>query len=75
LHTLVNSLCLGKFYGLFSLLFGIGFALQRARVKDAGGSWIAVCLRRVLFLGVLGLLHATFLWYGDILFIYAGAAL
>lgn len=71
----VNALAMGKFYGLFSLLFGIGFALQRGRVVAAGGRWVPTYLRRLLFLGIVGLLHALLLWYGDILFIYAIAAL
>jgi len=71
----VHILCMGKFYGLFSLLFGIGFALMRARAKERGGSWPKLYARRVLFLGVIGLAHALLIWYGDILFMYAVCAL
>lgn len=66
--------CEGKFYGLFSLLFGIGFAMQRTRLLGAG-RYLPVYLRRVGFLAALGVVHALGLWFGDILFIYAAAAL
>lgn len=67
----VHIFCMGKFYGLFSLLFGVGFALQRTRVLDRGVSFAGVYVRRIAFLFVMGLLHALLLWYGDILFIYS----
>ncbi|MBM4108520.1 MAG: DUF418 domain-containing protein [Phycisphaerae bacterium] len=66
--------CEGKFYGLFSLLFGIGFAMQRQRLLGTG-RYVPVYLRRVFFLGALGLLHALGIWFGDILFLYAAGAL
>jgi uncharacterized protein len=74
LFYLSHVFCTGKFYGLFSLLFGIGFALQRRRLLHTG-RFIPIYLRRVFFLGALGVVHALGLWYGDILFPYALAAL
>ena len=65
LHALVD----GKFYTLFALLFGASFALVLAR----SGSRVAQ--RRLLSLGLLGSLHATLLWFGDILSLYAVAAI
>lgn len=62
-------LCTGKFYLLFSLLFGAGFALQRARAEGPG--WAKVYLRRLGFLLLMGFAHAMLFWYGDILFLYA----
>lgn len=72
---IVDVLCQGKFYGLFSLLFGIGFALQRERLLRAGRGFVALYLRRLFFLGALGACHAILLWYGDILFVYSVTAL
>lgn len=69
-----DTFCTGKFYGLFSLLFGIGFALQQTRLTRRGVGFGWLYLRRIFFLGALGLLHATLLWWGDILFIYSIAA-
>lgn len=53
---------------LFSLLFGMGFAMQMDARGPAG---IAPHLRRMLALALIGLLHATLLWWGDILLTYA----
>ncbi len=60
-----------KFYTIFSFLFGLGFALQLSRAEERGYSLPAVYARRVSILGIIGLLHITLLWYGDILFVYA----
>lgn len=65
----------GKFYPLFSLLFGIGLVLQRGSVVAAGARFVPLYLRRVAVLAAIGLLHAFGLWYGDILFFYSAAAL
>ena len=42
----VRSLCEGKFYPLFSILFGMGLALQWQRATSAGRSFVGVGLRR-----------------------------
>ena len=65
----------GKFVTLFSLLFGMGFAvmLQRADARGGSGAWIY--LRRLLALLVIGLAHAVLIWSGDILVSYALAGL
>ncbi len=58
----------GKFITLFSIMFGIGFALQMQRIgTHEGRRWY---LRRLAVLFLLGLLHAA-LWWGDILRWYA----
>ena len=65
----------GKFWTIFSLLFGMGFAVMMVRAERAGREFKQVYLRRVLALAVFGALHFIFLWEGDILFSYAIAAL
>lgn len=70
LHIIVD----GKFYALFSLLFGASFALMVDRERRLGRDAAALARRRLVSLGVLGLLHATLLWFGDILSLYALAA-
>jgi uncharacterized protein len=65
----------GKFWTIFSLLFGMGFAVMMVRAEQAGREFKPVYLRRVLALAVFGALHFIFLWDGDILFSYAVAAL
>ncbi len=57
----------GRFYPLFSFLFGWGFAVQSRRARDRGRSVVGPWLRRCLALLVLGVL----LFDGDILVTYA----
>ena len=72
---LVKITAEGKFYPLFSMLFGIGLVLQRRRVMGAGGSFVPLYLRRLAILCVIGLIHGLLFWYGDILFVYSIAGL
>ena len=61
----------GKFFTLFSLLFGMGFAVMSQRATEAGRPFAGVYWRRGLALFVIGLLHALLIWSGDILVTYA----
>ncbi len=65
----------GKFWTIFSLLFGMGFAVMMTRAAQAGREFTIVYLRRVLALAVFGAAHFVLLWEGDILFSYAIGAL
>jgi len=65
----------GKFWTIFSLLFGMGFAVMLVRAESAGREFTTVYLRRILALAVFGALHYLYLWDGDILFSYAVGAL
>jgi len=60
-----------KFYTLFSFLFGWGMALQLTRAQDRGVRFVPVYLRRLTVLLLFGLIHAIFIWWGDILTGYA----
>ncbi|WP_255516303.1 DUF418 domain-containing protein [Luteimonas suaedae] len=71
----VHVFVAGKFWVLFSLLFGMGFAVMMARAEAAGRPFRAVYLRRTAALLVIGIAHALLLWAGDILHTYALAAL
>ncbi len=64
----------GKFWTIFSLLFGMGFAVMLTRSERAGRAFLGPYLRRILALAVFGAAHYIFLWAGDILFSYAVAA-
>jgi uncharacterized protein len=70
-HFLVHFFIEGKFYSIFSFLFGFGFALQIARAEERGDQTASLFKRRLFWLLVIGLLHAYLLWAGDILSIYA----
>ncbi|MFJ5261806.1 DUF418 domain-containing protein [Streptomyces sp. NPDC088387] len=72
---LVTALVSGKFYLLFSFLFGYSFVLQERSAAAAGAPFAPRHLRRVLGLFVLGLAHAVLLYPGDILMAYAALAL
>jgi uncharacterized protein len=61
----------GKFWTLFSLLFGIGFAVMFERAKQSGGNFAAIYRRRLFALLAIGLIHLLLIWEGDILFSYA----
>ena len=57
----------GKFYTLFSLLFGMGFSIQ----LENAGQKTRTFYRRMTVLFLIGLIHLLFLWSGDILMLYA----
>ncbi len=61
----------GKFYTIFSLLFGIGFSIMLENITRRGGNALAVFYRRMFLLAVVGLLHLMLVWSGDILLLYA----
>lgn len=69
-ELLIEWLITGKFYSLFSLLFGIGFALQLGRL-EARGEGRSRYLRRLAILFLFGVAHLLLLWMGDILALYA----
>ncbi|MDP9765186.1 DUF418 domain-containing protein [Deinococcus enclensis] len=71
LYALITLLFETKFYLLFSFLFGYSFTLQMTAATRAGAPFRPRMLRRLLGLAVVGVLHATLLYHGDILTIYA----
>jgi uncharacterized protein len=60
-----------KFITIFSFLFGVGFALQMRRASERGAGVNRLYVRRMLWLLAIGVAHAVFVWYGDILHLYA----
>lgn len=60
----------GKMRGLFSLLFGASTLLIYERAA-AQGEGFATLYRRFFWLFLLGLVHYVFVWWGDILRLYA----
>ncbi|GLX78300.1 hypothetical protein tinsulaeT_16400 [Thalassotalea insulae] len=72
---LVKVFIEGKFYKLFSLLFGMGFAVMLLNAQQADrpfGAWFS---RRMFALFLFGMVHMIFLWGGDILHDYAVAGM
>lgn len=72
-HYLSILLVDGKFYSIFSILFGVGFAMQYNKSIVSGSAFTPFFIRRMLGLLLIGLVHLFFLWYGDILALYAVA--
>lgn len=70
IDTLVSVLLEFKAFTLFSLLFGVGIAIQADRSQSKTGS-AAFLLRRFLVLLAIGLIHILFIFNGDILTLYA----
>lgn len=63
-----------KALALFSLLFGVGLAIQHGRLDDHPHR-TALLVRRLLVLLGFGLIHLFLIWNGDILTEYALAGL
>lgn len=67
----IRFLAQGKFYPLFSFLFGWGLAIQIARAASRDVDIVPFFLRRMAALLLIGLVHAVLVWHGDILVTYA----
>ncbi len=62
----------GKFYVIFSMLFGFGFWIFiHKKLAENDSSVMPVYRRRLFFLLLFGVAHVVFLWAGDILVFYA----
>ena len=72
---LIRCFVEGKFYKIFALLFGMGFAVMLIRAKEVGRPLASGVTRRMVVLFGIGMLHMVFLWGGDILHDYAFAGL
>lgn len=67
----VDALFLFKSYTLFSFMFGAGLAYQMLSAQRLGLAFGPQYFRRLFGLLVLGVLHVTFGFVGDILIMYA----
>lgn len=72
-HSFVEIGLEFKAISLFSLLFGFGLAMQFQALHRhfSTQATLTLLLRRLLILGVFGVLHLVFIWNGDILTEYA----
>ncbi len=70
-----NVLTDGKMRGLFTILFGASTVLIAERAAASGEGPIRTHYSRMFWLFVFGMIHAYFLWWGDILVCYAVAGL
>ncbi len=67
----VEWLFQAKFFLLFSFIFGWGMEIQSRSARRAGASFARRFARRLAMLAALGVLHALFVFTGDILLLYA----
>ncbi len=61
----------GKMRGLFTFLFGASLILICERADAKGESPASTHFSRMIWLMIFGLAHYFFIWWGDILFLYA----
>lgn len=75
LDIMANSLIMffftGKFFVLFSLLFGFGFYIFLHKDGEPTRESVRLFRKRVFWLLLFGLLHVILFWEGDILVYYA----
>lgn len=60
-----------KFFPIFSLLFGLGIAMQTITRSEKGIQDRWFLPRRMFFLFIFGLLHIVLFWSGDVVHLYA----
>ncbi|WP_242281245.1 DUF418 domain-containing protein [Bacillus cereus group sp. BfR-BA-01347] len=65
----LNIFFTGKFYAIFSLLFGAGAAIFLSRAEAKGKPYL-LYIRRMIVLAIIGYLHSL-IWNGDVLLPYA----
>jgi len=63
---IIAAIFAGKFYLLFSFLFGYSSSYIIKNDKANRGRWIKRCFALMAF----GVIHFTLLWHGDIIFVY-----
>jgi uncharacterized protein len=63
---IIAAIFAGKFYLLFSFLFGYSSSYIIKNDKTNRRRWIKRCIALMAF----GVIHFTFLWHGDIIFLY-----
>ena len=68
---IIDNFFHSKFFPIFSLLFGIGIALQIERFKNKEHKQFSFFAKRFSSLFLFGILHILFIWSGDILHLYA----
>ncbi|MEE4637460.1 MAG: DUF418 domain-containing protein [Wenzhouxiangella sp.] len=68
---LIRALAEGKFYPVFSILFGAGFALMSERAESRHAPFWGRYLRRLSILLIFGAAHLLLIWSGDILLVYS----
>ena len=69
--AVTRTLFESNFVAIFSMLFGAGLILQMESAARKGVAFGPLYLRRLAVLMIMGLLHGTLLFLGDILLLYS----
>lgn len=71
LFAWLDVLVQASFYPIFAMMFGYGMSIMQRRSAIRGISFWQISIRRLTVLFVIGVIHASLIWYGDILITYA----
>ena len=71
IYSITHIIADQKFMAIFSMLFGASTLLFTNSVKRSGKSPFISFYNRNFWLLIVGFIHSTYFWYGDVLFIYA----
>lgn len=71
IYSITHIIADQKFMAIFSMLFGASTILFINSVKKREKNPLLLFYSRNFWLLVIGWIHSSYLWYGDILFIYA----
>ena len=71
IYSITHIIADQKFMAIFSMLFGASTILFVNSVKKIEKSPLLLFYSRNFWLLILGWMHSSYLWYGDILYIYA----
>lgn len=70
-ESIIQLFFSGKFYILFSFLFGFGFWVFIHKGGEQQPELLTLYKRRLFFLFLFGIVHISLLWPGDILLFYS----
>jgi len=70
-YQMIDIFFQASFYPLFSFLFGYSLFLMKRSVDRKGLPFLSIATRRFVFLLIIGIVHAFFIWHGDILINYS----
>ena len=70
-YAWLDVLVQGSFYPIFAMMFGYGLVIMQRRSAIRETSFGKISMRRLSVLLIFGIIHAFFIWHGDILITYA----
>ncbi|WP_212932036.1 DUF418 domain-containing protein [Brevibacillus halotolerans] len=74
-YSFLKLMVEGSFMPIFTFLFGFSMVKLKESLERRDCKYKRYFIRRFLFLILIGVLHSTYLWEGDILFFYGMSGL